>query len=63
MGQGSNTMEKEMTDMMNVEEVARMSEWLRAKGLKDTDIVNCLTYIATGVGLPAKESEQENESK
>lgn len=62
MEQGS-TLSKEEKSMMNVEEVARMSEWLRAKGLKDTDIVNCLTYIATGVGLPKKESEQKTESE
>lgn len=62
MEQGSNLV-KEEKDMMNVEEVARMSEWLRAKGLKDSDIVNCLTYIATGVGLPTKESDQKMESE
>lgn len=56
MGQGSNFMEKEATEeMMNVQEVARTIEWLRAKGLSDTEINDLLTYIATGVGLPMNE--------
>ena len=51
--QGSNFEEKEKTEMMNVQErVARMTEWLRAKGMSDTEILNCMNYIATGVGLP-----------
>lgn len=49
--QGSNFEEKEKTEMMNVQEVARMTEWLRAKGMSDTEILNCMNYIATGVGL------------
>lgn len=32
MEQGSNTIEKEATEMMNVQEAARMAEWLRAMG-------------------------------
>lgn len=63
MEQGSNIAEKEMMEMMNVEEVARMSEWLRVMGISDTDIINCLNYIATGVGLPTKESEQKEKSE
>lgn len=59
MEQGSNNIDKEAREMMNVEEVARMIEWLRAIGMSDTDINNCLTYIATGVGLPSKESTKE----
>ena len=59
MRQGSNLMEKEDTEMMNVQEVARMFEYLRAKGLTDTEIAGCMTYIATGVGLPAKETNEE----
>lgn len=47
-------MSEEAINMMNVAEVARMIEWLRTKGLSDTDINDCLTYIATGVGLPIK---------
>lgn len=51
--QGSNFEEKEKTEMMNVQErVARMTEWLRAKGMSNTEILNCMNYIATGVGLP-----------
>lgn len=56
MEQGSNMIEKEDAEMMNVQEVARTIEWLRAKGMSDTEINDLLTYIATGVGLPTKES-------
>lgn len=60
MGQGSNIIEKEATEeMMNVQEVARTIEWLRAKGLSDTEINDLLTYIATGVGLPTKEPTEK----
>ena len=43
--QGSNFEEKGKTEMMNVQEVARMTEWLRAKGMSDTEILNCMNYI------------------
>ncbi len=59
MEQGSNTIEKEATEMMNVQEVARAIEWLRAKGMSDTEINNLMTYIATGVGLPKKEPTEK----
>ena len=59
MDYGSSFMEKEDAEMMNVKEVALAIDWLRAKGLSDTDICNFLTYIATGVGLPTKESDEE----
>ena len=55
MEQGSSTIEKEDAEMMNVQEVARTIEWLRAKGMSDKEINDLLTYIATGVGLPTKE--------
>ena len=35
MGQGSNIIEKEALEMMNVVEVARMTECLKALGLSD----------------------------
>ncbi len=47
--------EEETVSMMNVEEIARMIEWLCRKGMSDTDINNCLTCIATGIGLPVEE--------
>lgn len=56
MEQGSSIVEKEGTEMMNVQEVARLIEWLRASKMSETEINNCVTYIATGVGLPTKES-------
>ena len=61
MGQGSIIIEKETTEeMMNIQEVARTIEWLRAKGLSDTEINDLLTYIATGVGLPKEPTERES---
>ena len=57
--QGSTVMEKEDIEMMNVQEVARMIEYLRAKGLTDTEIAGCVTYIATGVGLTTDEPAKE----
>ena len=62
MEQGSNIIEEEATEMMNVQEVARMTEWLRAMGMSDTEIINCMNYIATGVGLPTKEPTDVNKS-
>lgn len=62
MEQGSNIIEKEDAEMMNVVEVARLIEWLRAEGLSEAEINNCVTYIATGIGLPTKEPTEEKES-
>ncbi len=59
MGQSSKTVEKEATEMMNVQEAARMAEWLRAMGMSDTEIIDCMNYIATGVGLPTKEPTEK----
>lgn len=59
MEQSSSIMEKEDKGMMNVEEVARAIEWVKAMGLTDTDACNLITYIATGVGLPTKEKESD----
>lgn len=53
--QGSNFMEKEDVEMMTVQEVARLIEWLRAKGTSESEINDCVTFIATGVGLQPKE--------
>ena len=59
MEHGSTLMKKEDIEMMNVQEVARLIEWLRSVGMSDTDINDGLTYIATGVGLPTKESDEK----
>lgn len=59
MEQGSNIIEREDADMMNVQEVARLIEWLRAMGMSESDINDCVTYIATGVGLPTKEPNKK----
>lgn len=49
-------------EMMNVQEVARLIEWLRAKGLSEKDINDCTTYIATGVGFPSNDEPDNKES-
>ena len=43
--QGSNFMEKEDVEMMTVQEVARLIEWLRAKGTSESEINDCVTFI------------------
>ena len=45
MGQGSNIIEKEALEMMNVVEVARMTECLKALGLSDAEIIIVQNYI------------------
>lgn len=63
MEQGSNMIGKEDAEMMNVIEVARMTECLKAMGLTEAQIIVVQNYIATGVGLPTQEStETEKES-
>lgn len=59
MEQGSSIVEKEGAEMMNVQEVARLIEWLRTSGMDEAEINDCVTYIATGVGLPTKEPVEE----
>jgi len=57
--QGSSFESKEAEEMMNVQEVARLIEYLRAKGLSEKEINDCMTYIATGVGLPLNEPNED----
>ena len=59
MGQGSNIIEKEALEMMNVVEVARMTECLKAMGLTEAQIIIVQNYIATGVGLPTNEPTEK----
>ena len=47
--------------MMNIEEVARAIEYLHALGISHEETCNFLKYVATGVGLPVKESAAEEE--
>lgn len=62
MEQSSDIIEEEATEMMNVQEVARAIEWLRAEGMSESKINDLMVYIATGVGLPTKEpAEKESE--
>lgn len=42
--------------MINVQEVARMAEWFRAKGMADTEILDGMIYIFTVVGLPTDDA-------
>lgn len=46
--------EEDHTETMTIREAARLIDWLRAAGINDTDICNCLKYIATGSGLPVE---------
>lgn len=48
--------EEEAVETMTVQEVARLIDWMRAKGLSDTDICNCIKFIATGVNLPTRKT-------
>ena len=63
MGQGSNFLEEEAAETMNVVEVARMNECLKALGLSDADIIIVTNYIATGVGLPERKTAETNQRK
>lgn len=45
---------EEAIETMTIQEVARLIDWCRAKGLSDTDICNCLKHIATGADLPVQ---------
>lgn len=48
--------EEEAVEAMTVHEVARLINWMRAKGLSDTDICNCIVFIATGADLPTRKT-------
>ena len=62
--QSSILVEEEVEEMMNVVEVARMSEALKAMGLTDSQINVVINYIATGIGLPeSTEQSKEKESE
>lgn len=61
MEQGSSNFKKEDNEMMNIEEVARAIEYLHALGISHEETCNFLKYVATGVGLPVKESAAEEE--
>ena len=37
---------------MTTQEVARLIDWLKSKGLSDSDAVACIKYIATGIQPP-----------
>lgn len=63
MNQGSNYFEKENDEMgLSSIEQARLIEFLRSAKLTDTQICDCLSYVATGV-IPEKEDKAEGESK
>jgi hypothetical protein len=32
-------------EMMNIKEIARLTEWLKANGHTDTEIIECIQYI------------------
>ena len=45
--------EEEVVETMTIQEAGRLIDWCRASGLSDTDICDCLKYIATGTSLHA----------
>lgn len=49
--------EDEVVETMTIQEVARLIDACRAKGLSDTDICGCLKHIATGADLPTSRRE------
>lgn len=59
MEQGSNMLEREDVEMMNITEVARAIEWFKAKGMSEAEACNFLTYVGTGVGLPTQEPDEK----
>ncbi len=59
MGQSSSFVEEEVSEMMTVVEVARMTECLKVLGLSDSEILIVTNYIATGIGLPEKEQHED----
>ncbi len=48
--------EEEFEETMTIQEVARLIDWCRAKGLSDTAICDCLKHIATGSDLPTRKT-------
>lgn len=62
MEHSSSLMEKEEPEMMNVQEVERAIEWVKAMGLTESDACDLIRYIATGVGLPIKEPSEKEAS-
>lgn len=46
--------DEEAIETMTIQEVARLIDWCRAKGLSDTAICDCLKHIATGSDLPVQ---------
>ena len=43
-------------------EIARLIDWLKSRGMSDTDAVNCIRYIASG-NQPDSESENKDKEK
>ena len=37
---------------MTIQEAARLIDWLKSKGLNDSDAVACIKYVATGIQPP-----------
>ena len=45
-----------MEQSMTAIEAARLIDWLKAKGMSDSDATECIKYVATGV-------QQDKQSK
>ncbi len=49
----------ENTDMMNVTEVSRLTDWLKHYGVPAEKILECIDYIATNPQLPESSKKKE----
>ena len=43
--------------MMNIKEIARLTEWLKANGHTDTEIIECIQYINKSQPPPQKKEK------
>lgn len=46
---------------MSAMETARLIEWFRAMGFSGSDACSCITFMATGTGLPEKQEKKPEE--
>ena len=46
---------------MTTQEVARLIDWLKSKGLSDSDAAACIQYVATGSQPPENTKTSETD--
>lgn len=52
-------MEEHDVEMMNVNEISMLIDWLRAHGHSEAEITDCIQYIA---GKPSMDSNKKKET-